>query len=178
MILETNRLLPIVQAQAPIWSVLPSSIHGLGLFSLADISAGQLILPYRGRLLSNEEARGVEIQRQAAGSKVHYLLRLDEETVLDGDGLDNPAKYANHSCRPNCEMVLVEKRPWLAALRPINAGEELTFDYGYGLAEALEHRCHCGAPGCPGYIVAGPWRWKFKVLQPRRSRTNKMARGS
>lgn len=139
----------------------------MGLFALATISSGQFILPYRGRLLSNAEALEAEIRRRAAGNKIHYLLRLDDETVMDGGQPDNPARYANHSCAPNCEMVLVAMHPWLAALRTISAGEELTFDYGYGLAEALEHPCHCQAPGCAGHIVAGPWRWKFRTLQPR-----------
>jgi SET domain-containing protein len=36
------------------------------------------------------------------------------------------------------------------ALRDIQAGEELTFNYRY---DTKKHRCHCGASHCCGYIL-------------------------
>jgi SET domain-containing protein len=40
------------------------------------------------------------------------------------------------------------------ARRGIQAGEEITFNYGYDLEDYREHPCRCGATGCAGYIVA------------------------
>ena len=40
------------------------------------------------------------------------------------------------------------------ALRDIQPGEEITFNYGYDLVDYEEHPCRCGAPECAGYMVA------------------------
>ena len=40
------------------------------------------------------------------------------------------------------------------ALRTIRPGEEITFNYGYDLADYRDHPCRCGSPNCVGYIVA------------------------
>ena len=41
-----------------------------------------------------------------------------------------------------------------SALRDIQPGEEITFNYGYDLEAYEEHPCHCGAAECVGFIVA------------------------
>jgi SET domain-containing protein len=40
------------------------------------------------------------------------------------------------------------------ANREIEPGEEITFNYGFDLADYREYPCRCGAVGCVGYIVA------------------------
>ena len=67
---------------------------------------------------------------------------------------DNPARYLNHSCQPNCEARLIRGGIWMVALRDIPAGEELTFNYGYDLTDWRSHPCRCGAADCVGYMVA------------------------
>ena len=33
-----------------------------------------------------------------------YFTSLDAHTVLDGGPMGNEARFANHSCEPNCEL--------------------------------------------------------------------------
>ena len=97
----------------------------------------------------------------AAGATVGRLtgLELDEPTrysiQLDADRhleLDPPYRFLNHSCMPNA-AVDVEARE-VIALRPIEQGEEITFDYLTTEARMVfPFDCHCGAPGCRGRIA-------------------------
>ena len=79
---------------------------------------------------------------------------------LDGSVADNPARWANHSCEPNAELIWhgSVEGAWLTSLRPLLAGEEITFDYGFSLAESLFHPCACGTAACIGRIIAAPLR--------------------
>ena len=82
---------------------------------------------------------------------------------LDGSAADNPTRHANHACRPNAELIWhdQESAAWLTALESIASGEEITFDYGFSLAESLFHPCACGAADCAGRIIAAPYVLPF-----------------
>lgn len=127
-----------------------SSIHGTGGFARCDIPAGTRVIEYVGERIDKAEA-----QRRCEADN-RYIFYLNEVWDIDGDMPWNPARFLNHSCVPNCESELDEdeERVWIITLRDIKAGEELSFNYGYDLAEYLDHPCRCGAPGCVGYIVS------------------------
>ena len=136
----------------------PSRIHGLGAFALAPIRAGTLVIEYVGARISKaESARQCE-----AGNE--FIFELDEEHDIDGRAGWNPARFLNHSCAPNCDAEMMDGQIWIVSRRDIDRGEELTFNYGYDREEYGEHPCHCGAPGCVGYIVAEEF---FPALRER-----------
>ncbi len=125
-----------------------SPIHGRGAFAKRRWPAGARVIEYVGeRITKAESARRCEAQNW-------FIFGLDDELDLDGSVEWNAARFLNHSCAPNCEAVWEGGRIWIVALRDIEAGQELTFDYGYDLEDYKEHPCHCGAPDCAGYIVA------------------------
>jgi uncharacterized protein len=126
----------------------PSSIHGTGGFAVGLIPAGTQLLEYQGARIDKKES----LRRCADGNQ--FIFYLDAEYDLDGDVETNQARWLNHSCDPNCEAELVGQSVWITARRDIMAGEEITFNYGYDLQDFREHPCHCGAPGCIGYILA------------------------
>lgn len=130
----------------------PSAIAGQGLFALRAFAAGERIAPYRGPLTSTPPAR-------ATTGEV-FALEVAPGRWLDGSGDDNPARWANHSCEPNAELIWHGDlgEAWLTGLRALRAGEEITFDYGFSLAESLFHPCACRTPGCVGRIIAEPLR--------------------
>ncbi|MBM3868391.1 MAG: SET domain-containing protein [Verrucomicrobia bacterium] len=130
----------------------PSPIAGQGLFARRDFGVAERLAPYRGPLTSAPPAR------EESGEV--YALEVAPGLWLDGAGADNPARWANHSCAPNAELVWLgaTEGAWLISLRPLRAGEEITFDYGFSLAESLFHPCSCRAPGCVGRIIAAPLR--------------------
>jgi SET domain-containing protein len=125
-----------------------SPIHGSGGFAQHNICAGTRVIEYVGEKISAAESlRRCELEN-------HFIFALNDETHLDGNVPENPARFLNHSCAPNCEAVLESDRIWIIALRDIRAGEEITFNYGYDLTDYREHPCHCGAPNCVEFIVA------------------------
>ncbi|HUG38176.1 MAG TPA: SET domain-containing protein-lysine N-methyltransferase [Candidatus Limnocylindrales bacterium] len=137
-----------------------SSIHGMGVFTRSSIPPGLRIIEYVGEIISTAEAdrryddRGMERHQT-------YLFSLDDGRCIDGRVGGNLARFINHSCEPNCESVEIEGHIWIQASRPIDAGEELTYDYAYEWldgddAHASFYACRCGAPRCRRTILAGP----------------------
>lgn len=183
------------QAGAPVnrWLVARNStIHGRGLFAAAPIPAGTRVIEYVGEHVSKAES----LRRCQAGNV--YIIGLDEDTDLDGDSEANPARFINHSCDPNCEMVLEEEvtisldgkpalrgelncsgmaakhRVFVDAVRDITPGEEVSFNYGYDLVDYREHPCRCGSPKCVGYIVAEVF---FPKLRRKLAAAKKLSAG-
>lgn len=97
---------------------------GLGLFATAPIKKGKFIVEYRGRKLTNAQAE----RREAKGAR--YMYELNSRWTLDGSSRRNVARYANHSCRPNAESDVVRGRVIIRAIKNIQPGDEITYDYG------------------------------------------------
>jgi hypothetical protein len=64
-----------------------------------------------------------------------------------------PIHATNHSCDPNATFG---RDGMLAAVREIEAGEEITYDYvAHPLpASPWNFECLCGAAGCVGWVDA------------------------
>lgn len=143
----------------PRWlDVGPSPIQGQGGFASRFIPRGTRVVEYIGQRIDKAES----LRRCEENNE--YIFSLDDEFDLDGNIPENPARFLNHSCSPNCEAVLDNGHIWIVALRDIDAGEELTFNYGYDLSFYQDHPCHCGSPECVGYIVAEEF---FPTLRSR-----------
>lgn len=135
------------------FAIRPSAIQGQGLFALRNFNSGERLLPYVGSISTIRPA-------QASVSSPIYVLEIRPGLWLDGSGLDNISRHANHSCAPNADLVFMDETTdaWLVARENIAAGAEITFDYGFNLAESLFQPCRCGQPDCIGYIIAAPRR--------------------
>ena len=128
--------------------VRQSAIHGTGVFARRDLAKGSQVIEYVGeKIPKDESARRIDADNE-------FIFTLDEEFDLDGKVAWNPARFINHSCAPNCEAEVDGHSVWIIALRDIQAGEELSFNYGYDLTDFHEHPCRCGAQQCVGYMVA------------------------
>lgn len=97
------------------------SACGFGFFTLDPIRNDKKIIEYIGLILTREEA-------DDSGGK--YLMSLDDEYVIDGSPRSNLARYINHSCQPNAKAFRIGARVWIWSIRDIQAGEEITYDYG------------------------------------------------
>ena len=125
-----------------------SAIHRYGGFARQNIARSTRLIEYLGERISKAES----LRRCEANNE--YIFTLNELQDLDGNVPWNPARLLNHSCAPNCDAELEDDRIWIVASRPIQAGEEITFNYGFDLADYREYPCHCGAPNCVGFMVA------------------------
>ena len=67
-----------------------------------------------------------------------------------------PGDMVNHSCDPNCGLT---GQIVVVALRPIEVGVQLTFDYAMcdGYPEVL-FDCECGSTSCRGQVTGDDWR--------------------
>ena len=130
----------------------PSRIAGQGLFAGQDIKQGTKIIRYIGQNITQAESD----RRLAAGNV--YIIGLDERYAIDGSTPKNTARFINHSCDLNCHTEQFGNTIWIMAIRDIQAGEELTYNYGYELNDEPPEPCHCSAQHCCGYIL-GPQYW-------------------
>ena len=128
--------------------VRASPIHGRGGFATRLIPKGTRVIEYVGQRISKAES----LRRCETNNE--YIFSLNALEDLDGNVEWNPARYLNHSCSPNCDALVQEGRIWIVASQVIEAGQELTFNYGYDLESYRDYPCRCGAPNCVGYIVA------------------------
>lgn len=127
-----------------------SRIHGNGLFAQEPIAKGTRIIEYVGlRVTKAESERRMDLQARRGK---YYMFELNKRHDLDGSVRRNLARFANHSCRPNCESDVIRGRVWIIAERDIRPGEEITYDYNFDF-DGEPVRCRCRAKKCRGYIV-------------------------
>jgi hypothetical protein len=145
--------------QVPLFEARTSPIHGTGVFAIRRIRTGTRIIEYVGERVSHAEADR-RYQRKDANDNHTFLFIVDRRTVIDAGVGGNAARFINHSCAPNCETVIEDRRVFIYALRDIAAGEELAYDYLIQRepddppdVEAV-FRCCCGAPVCRGTMLA------------------------
>ncbi len=98
---------------------------GLGLFAVRPIAKKEYIVTYSGKWITTAEAR----RRECLGDP-KYLFEVNGRWTIDGTSRRNLGRYVNHSCKPNAEPVLRKGKMVLVASRPIEPGDEITFDYG------------------------------------------------
>lgn len=77
--------------------------------------------------------------------------------------------FTDHSCAPNCETqkwtVNGDTRIGLFALRDIESGEELTFNYNLASDGETRKVCLCGAPNCSGFIGLKAQKQQLSTVQ-------------
>jgi uncharacterized protein len=138
-----------------------SRIAGQGLFAGLDITKGTKIIRYIGEKITQEESD----RRLAAGNV--YIFGLNERYAIDGNTRKNTARFINHACEPNCQTEQFGNTIWIVSIKDIQAGEELTYNYGYEDEGDANSSCHCGAKHCCGYIL-GPQYWdRLQHTAPR-----------
>lgn len=140
-----------------------SPIHGNGVFAIKRIPAGACVTEYRGEIIDSAELERREVERSRNPETPIYFFEIGDGRFIDATLAteNNPARYINHACDENCEARWNPQslRMEIIALRDIDAGEEITFDYGFDLVGFFEHPCRCGGKHCCGFIVA-------KILRP------------
>ncbi|THV03667.1 SET domain-containing protein, partial [Dendrothele bispora CBS 962.96] len=105
---------------------------GFGLFITETANTNDFIMEYVGELIANPTARSRH--DLATHRQRNYLYKLDSTLNIDATYMGNESKYINHDKNPNCvatkKIVDGEPRIGIYAKRRIEAGEELTLDYG------------------------------------------------
>ena len=120
--------------------IVKHGVSGRGVFALDRIPAGAELLHFTGPLL-----------RYADTTPQTLALQIGPDLYLGGSGgLDD---CVNHSCQPNAGLRIAGTDVRLVALRDIEPGEEVYFDYSTTMDEDdFEMDCLCGAPACRGTV--------------------------
>jgi uncharacterized protein len=120
-----------------------------GLFAIAPIQTGEVISAYVGKIIDGKTLASLPPVSQVHTIQIHddlYIEPLQSEE----------AHYVNHSCDPNAWL---EGPITVVAMRDIEPGEEITFDYA--LCDSTpydEFECWCGAPTCRKHIRGTDWQ--------------------
>ena len=112
---------------------------------MRSFTPGEYIGPIQGEIVEDPEY----------GSD--YGMELGDRTLEPAA----PFRFLNHSCQPNCALVIDEgegedETPgepslWLEILSDIASGAQLTIDYAWPADSAIP--CQCGTQSCRGWIV-------------------------
>ncbi|KAG7384112.1 hypothetical protein PHYPSEUDO_002967 [Phytophthora pseudosyringae] len=130
---------------------------GYGVRTRQHIPALSIVGEYVGEIIDQKE-----LARRLKSVPRHelnfYYLLLAPGVYIDARNKGSFTRFVNHSCEPNCKTekwtVKGETRIAVLALREIERGEELTFDYQWKALGSRQIKCYCGAPGCKGVIGA------------------------
>lgn len=124
------------------------STQGQGLFATQRLAKGELLVRWAGRLVSRARFNRLAPEIQSIS------LQVDDDQFLVPTQ-PCAADRVNHSCEPNAGM----RGPVaLVALRVIEAGEEITYDYAMSDGSDYdEFTCSCGTQSCRGRVSGQDW---------------------
>jgi SET domain-containing protein len=173
----------------PMFEVRHSPIHGYGVFALRRIRKGTTVTEYIGDRITHDEADS-RYEHKAANDNHTFLFTVDARTVIDGGVGGNDARYINHGCDPNCESSTSDRRVFIEAIRTIQKGEELAYDYQIqrdpddppNVDEVFA--CRCGAATCRGSMLEArkkrraKAKGKSKVKARAKAKTKAKAKSS
>ncbi len=136
-----------------------SGVHGKGVFALAPIAKGEVIIEYKGEVIDWPEA----LRRHPHDPKDPnhtFYFHINDTHVIDAKHGGNAARWINHACEPNCEADETDGRVFIKSLRALKPGEELFYDYGLVIDERYtpklkrQYECRCGSKKCRGTMLA------------------------
>ena len=148
--LDYNWLTPKAEAR-------PAGSKGWGSYAIERISTGETVAGFGGWMVDRSTLAGMTDDRQSRS------IQVDHDLYLVSGEVPEPGDMLNHSCEPNCGVI---GSAVVVAMRDIEIGEELTFDYAMTDASDYdEFTCLCLANACRGVVTGSDWR--DPVLQAR-----------
>jgi uncharacterized protein len=128
----------------------PAAGKGWGSFAVEPISRGETVAGFGGFTVTRSALDALPVERQGRS------LQVDDDLYLVSAVSAEPGDLVNHSCEPNCGIV---GSILVVAMRDIEPGEELSFDYAMADASDYdEFTCECGASSCRITVTGSDWR--------------------
>lgn len=123
---------------------------GFGVYTRGAVQPGELLAVWGGRVVTFDQLEHLTQTAQ------HHAVQIDEDLYLAPISSPEPADFFNHSCDPNAGL---RGQIALVALRFIEPGEEVCFDYAMSDGSPYdEFRCACKAATCRRVITGDDWR--------------------
>ncbi|KPU75545.1 uncharacterized protein Dana_GF11769, isoform D [Drosophila ananassae] len=155
--------------QVPLVLFKTSNGSGWGVKTPQALRKGEFVCEYIGEIITSDEAnergKAYDDRGRTYLFDLDYNTAQESEYTIDAANYGNISHFINHSCDPNLAVFpcwiehLNVALPHLVffTLRPIKAGEELSFDYiradnedlpYENLSTAVRVECRCGAENC------------------------------
>ena len=132
---------------------------GIGTFTKEPIAKDDLVIVQGGRILASPELDLPQYEPYGYHcfqvERDQYICPTEPAREI-ADGVFN----VNHSCEPSCGF---RGQISMVALRDIEPGEQITFDYTMTDVERPEElwepmKCLCGTASCRGNITGSDWK--------------------
>ena len=142
-----------VRSSFPLTKVRRSRIHGRGVYAARLIRKGARIIEYTGQRVQEKDAPDDKDRSHT------FYFALSNGKVIDPVVDGNDARWINHCCEPNCEAIEQRSRIFIYAIRNIEPGEELFYDYSLQIDEPVNQRtkkqfaCLCSSSKCRGTML-------------------------
>jgi len=151
----------IAQRQAAKCKTVREQGKGWGLVTVKPAKKGDLIQEYVGEVIDAE----TKDDRLSKWSQDHptdpnfYVMALQPGWFIDAREVANLSRFVNHSCEPNCSLTQINvsgrMRCGIFAMRDIEAGEFLSYDYHFDTRHGDKFVCRCGSLVCRGTMKGG-----------------------
>jgi SET domain-containing protein len=159
--------------------VRKSAVHGKGVFATRRIRKGTRIVEYLGDRITHAESDS-RYEDHDENDNHTFLFIVDKGVVIDAGVGGNEARFINHSCDGNCESVIEKRRVFIEAIKTIEPGDELNYDYQIGRDKEDPknvdeiYKCLCGAQKCRGTMLwpaKRPAKKKMKLVGKGKTKT-------
>jgi len=130
--------------------------RGWGLVTLENVQKGALVQEYLGDVIdeATKEERLTEWSREHPNDTNFYIMCLSQGWYIDARETSNLARFINHSCDPNCILLRFNvggyMRDGIFAVRDLQPGEFLSYDYHFDTRTGDKFLCRCGSANCRG----------------------------
>jgi hypothetical protein len=120
-----------------------------------------IIIEYLGEVITGNEV--IKRMKKYKKSDHFYFANLGNGYMLDASQMGSAARFANHSCSPNCCLqrwtVKNESRIVLVSNSFISKDTEITYKYnfnddGWKNNPIRSQKCYCMSPLCNGFVGA------------------------
>lgn len=140
----------------PALVVKKTARYGKGTFARRRVKKGEMLLVLSGYVMTLREEERLPNGLGDNGIQVTDELSICASKKDELGGIN----FFNHSCEPNAG---IRGQIFLVAMRDIETGEEVTFDYAMTLASSRNAdpyrlTCLCGKKHCRGTITDNDWR--------------------
>jgi hypothetical protein len=123
---------------------------GFGVYAIEAVAAGEVVSVWGGYIVDAEQLETLPHEVQ------QHTVQIEEGLYLATIGGAETADFINHSCDPNLGL---RGQITLVALRDIEVGEEVCFDYAMTDCTPYdEFECHCGTAICRGTVRGDDWK--------------------
>ncbi|PVF93693.1 hypothetical protein CPB86DRAFT_89797 [Serendipita vermifera] len=132
----------------------------LCVIAIRPLKPGQTIADLKGSMADLTAEEDEELKEiRGAGARRDFSVIFSHSRNVNHLFL-GPARFVNHDCENNCDLIREGRYITFKVIKPIGAGEEITAHYGDDYFGKNNRRCLCASceeKGIGGYMIESDW---------------------